>query len=199
MPPRGFAGVVAERPWKSSLSFEVSFPVRGKVLQAAMCDCEEEGDIRVRVARDPEKGWDYDPKAADTFLDIHAFDPKGFYLKVRPGDWVEGDVVCFGYLRKVWANRIEMQGDVLTDGTRLVGRATEVDDTHLRVDFGVFRADLAFENPEQMRKVLKGERVKDGAFVETDVDVDIEVRRHGNREEIAQSMRRRFPAGKGRR
>jgi len=190
---------VANKPWVSSLSFEASFPVRGKVLQAIMCDCEEEGDLRIRVARDPTKGWDYDPKTADTFLDIHAFDPKGFYAKVRPGDWVEGDLVCFGYLRKVWANRIEMQGNVLMDGTRLIGRAAEVDDTHASVDFGVFTANLAFENPEQMRKVLKGERVKDGTFVETDADVDIEVRRYGTRDEITQGFRRRFPAGRPRR
>ena len=190
---------MANKPWVSSLSFEASFPVRGKVLQAIMCDCEEEGDLRIRVARDPTKGWDYDPKTADTFLDIHAFDPKGFYAKVRPGDWVEGDLVCFGYLRKVWANRIEMQGNVLMDGTRLIGKAAEVDDTHASVDFGVFTANLAFENPEQMRKVLKGERVKDGAFVETDVDVDIEVRRHGSKEEVLKGLRRRFPAGRPKR
>lgn len=190
---------MANRPWVSSLSFEASFPVRGKILQAAMCECEEEGDLRIRIARDPGKGWDYSPKEADSFLDIHAFDPKGFYLKVRPGEWLEGDVVCFGYLRKVWASRVEMQGNVLMDGTRLIGRAKEVDATHVSVDFGVFAADLAFENPEQMRKVLKGERVHDGTYVETDVDVDIEVARHGGKEEILQGMRRRFPAGRGRR
>ena len=50
-----------------------------------------------------------------------------------------------------------------------------------------------------MRKVLKGERLKDGTFVETDADVDIEVQRFGNKEEITQGMRRRFPAGRGRR
>lgn len=190
---------VAEKPWVSSLSFEAAFPVRGKVLQAVLCDCEEEGDLRVRVARDPAHGWDYDPKNRDSFLDVHAFDPKGFYLRVRPGDWVEADVVCFGYLRKVWANRIEMQGNLLMDGTRLIGRAAEVDDRHLSVDFGVFKANLGFENPEQMKKVLKGERVKDGTFVETDVDVDIEVHRHGAKEDVLGGLRRRFPAGKGRR
>lgn len=190
---------MANKPWVSSLSFEASFPVRGKVLQASMCECEEEGDIRVRVARDPEGGWAYDPKDADSFLDIHAFDPKGFYLKVKAGEWLEGDVVCFGYLRKVWANRIEMQGNLLMDGTRMIGRAKAVDGTHVGVDFGVFAADLAFENPEQMKKVLKGERVRDGTFVESDVDVDIEVRRFGKKDEILQGLRRRFPAGKGRR
>ena len=199
MPWYGIREGVAQKPWVSSLSFEATFPIRGKVLQAVMCDCEEEGDLRIRIARDPKKGWDYNPKEADSFLDIHAFDPKGFYMKVRPGDWVEGDVVCFGYLRKVRANRVEMQGKVLMDGTRLTGHAAEVDDTHLAVDFGVFRANLGFENPEQMRKVLKGERVKDGTFVETDVDVDIEVRRYGTRDEIAQGIRRRFPAGRPRR
>ncbi len=190
---------MAQKPWVSSLSFEASFPVRGKVLQASMCECEEEGDIRVRVARDPSKGWEYRAKDADTYLDVHAFDPKGFYMKVRPGEWLEGEIVCFGYLRKVWANRTEMQGNLLVDGTRLIGKAKEVDDTHLSVDFGVFTANLAFENPEQMRKVLKGERVHDGTFVETDVDVDIEVGKYGPKEEILKGIRRRFPAGKGRR
>lgn len=183
----------------SSLSFEASFPVRGKVMQAVLCDCEEEGDIRVRVTRNPEDGWEYDPKDAKSYFDIHAYDPKGFYLKVRPNDWLEGDVVCFGYLRKVWAKGIEMQGNVLMDGTRLVGRASEVDDTHLAADFGVFAANLAFENPEQMKKVLKGERVRDGTFVETDVDVDIEIGRYGTREEILKGMRRRLPASRRRR
>src|SRR3972149_3554487 len=139
--------IVAENPWGLSRSFEASCPIRGKVLQAVMCDCEEEGDVRIRVARNPKKGWDYSAKEADTLLDIHAFDPKGFYLKVRPGD-------C-----------------------------------------GVFQANLAFENAEQMRKVLKGERVKDGTFVETDADVDIEVRRYGTRDEITQGFRHRGHPG----
>jgi len=190
---------MAEKPWVSSLSFEVSFPVRGKVLQAVMCDCEEEGDIRLRVTRDPSENWEYDAKKRETFFDVHGFDPKGFYLKVRPGDWMECDVVCFGYLRKVRANRIEMQGNVLMDGTRLIGRARETDETHVEVDFGVFQANLAFENPEQMRKVLKGERVKTGAYVETDADVDVEVKRYGSKEEIVGGLRRRFPAGRGKR
>ena len=46
MPLRGMAVGMAEKPWVSSLSYEVTFPVRGKVLHAIMCDCEEEGDIR---------------------------------------------------------------------------------------------------------------------------------------------------------
>lgn len=190
---------MAEKPWVSSLSFEVSFPVRGKVLQAIMCGCEEEGDIRLRVARDPSDGWDYDAKKKETFFDIHGFDPKGFYLKVRPGDWIESDVVCFGYLRKIRADRIEMEGNVLMDGTRLIGRARQADETHLEVDFGVFHANLAFENPEQMRKVLRGERVKTGTFVETEADVDVEVRKYGPKDEVLGSLRRRFPAGRGRR
>jgi hypothetical protein len=189
---------VPERPWVSSLQFEASFPVRGKVLQVILCDCEEEGDLRLRVARDPAKGWSYDLKKKETFFDVHAFDPNGFYLKVRPAEWIEGDVVCFGYLRKVRANRIEMQGNVLADGTRLIGRAEVRDDLHLAVDFGVFQADLAFENPEQMRKVLKGERVRTGTYVETDVDVDIDVKKHGAKEEVLAGFRRRFPAGRGR-
>ena len=185
---------MAQKPWVSSLSFEAAFPVKGKVMQLLLCDCEEEGDLRVRVARDPGEGWEYDRKDADTFLDIHAFDPKGFFAKLRAGEWVEADVVCFGYLRKVRANSVEMDGNVLMDGTRLVGKAQEVDDTHIAIDFGIFTANLAFENPGQMQKVLRGERVRDGSFVETDVDVDIEIRRHGEKKEIAQSVRQRFPS-----
>jgi hypothetical protein len=190
---------MAEKPWVSSLSFEVSFPVRGKVLQAVMCDCEEEGDIRLRVTRDPSESWDYDAKKRESFFDVHGYDEKGWYLKVRPGDWLESDVLCSGYLRKVRANRIEMQGNVLMDGTRLIGRAQEKDDTHVEFDFGVFHADLGFEKSDQMRKVLKGERVKTGTYVETDVDVDVEVKRVGTKDEIVGGLRRRFPAGRGKR
>lgn len=192
-------GRVAQKPWVSSLSFEASFPVRGKVLQAILCDCEEEGDLRIRVARDPAKGWEYDAKDASTFLDVHGFDSKGFYLKVRPGEWVDADVICFGYLRRVRSNRVEMEGNVLMDGTRLVGRAEEVDETKLAVDFGIFTANLGFENAAQMRKVLKGERLRDGTFVETDLDVDLEIHRHGRKEEVLAGLRRRFPARRGRR
>src|SRR3990172_5657697 len=137
--------IVAEKPWVSSLSFEASFPIRGKVLQAVMCDCEEEGDVRIRVARNPKKGWDYSAKEADTFLDIHAFDPKGFYLKVRPGDWVEGDIVCSGYLRKGWANRGGVQGDGGTGREMKSRRASAAGS--LRADRGVRPATGAPASP----------------------------------------------------
>ena len=45
------------RPIKSALEFQAAFPVKGRILQAIMCECEEEGEIRIRVARDPKKGW----------------------------------------------------------------------------------------------------------------------------------------------
>lgn len=170
------------RPIKSGLEFEAAFPVKGRVLQAVMCECEEEGEVRIRVARDPKKGWSYDPKDAATFVDIHAYDPRDTWAKVRAGEWAEGRVVCFGYLKRVHARRIEMPGAVLQRGTRLVG-AVRVDET-VGIDFGLFQTLLGFEDEEQKRKVLKDAGLKDGSFVATDVGVDIELKRWGPRETI---------------
>ncbi len=170
------------RPIKSGLEFEAAFPVKGRVLQAVMCECEEEGEIRIRVARDPKKGWSYNPKDPESYVDIHAYDPRDAYAKVRAGEWADGRVVCYGYLKRVHARRIEPPGAVLASGTRLVG-AVHVDGT-VEIDFGLFQTLLAFEDDEQRRKVLKDAGLKNGSFVATDVGVDIELKRWGSRETI---------------
>lgn len=170
------------RPIKSGLEFEAAFPVKGRILQAIMCECEEEGEIRIRVARDPKKGWSYDPEDPKSFVDVHAYDPRDAYAKVRAGEWAEGRVVCYGYLKRVHARRIEPPGSVLASGTRLVG-AVHVDGT-VEIDFGLFQTLLAFEDDEQRRRVLKDAGLKDGSFVATDVGVDIELKRWGSRESI---------------
>lgn len=168
---------------RSGPEFEAAFPVKGRILEALLCpDCEEEGYLRLRVARNPKKGWSYDPKVAASFVDILGLDPRGAYLKVRAGEWAEGRVVCFGYLKKVWAKRIEFVGDVLEGGTRLIGEAHVDDD--VTIDFGFFEAHLGFEDEATRRKVLKEAGIYDGAFVATDVGIDIELKRWGPKEQI---------------
>ncbi|HKW43510.1 MAG TPA: hypothetical protein VJP06_04905, partial [Thermoplasmata archaeon] len=80
------------RAIKSGLEFEAAFPVRGRVLQAIMCECEEEGELRIRIARNPDKGWSYDSKDPASYLDIHAYDPRDAYAKVHAGEWIDGRV-----------------------------------------------------------------------------------------------------------
>jgi len=170
------------RPIKSTLEFQAGFPVKGRILQAIMCECEEEGEIRIRVARDPKKGWSYDPKDPGSYVDIHAYDPRDGYAKVRAGEWAEGRVICSGYLKRVRARRIEMAASILASGARLVG-AVHVDGT-VEIDFGMFQARLAFEDDEQRRKILKDAGLKEGSFAATDVGVDIELKRWGTRDTI---------------
>jgi len=184
----GFIGAAAvrtvvPRPIKSGLEFEAAFPVKGRVLEVILCpDCEAEGYIRMRIAKDPKRGWSYDPKDPDSFVEIYGLDPRGSYLKVRAGEWAEGRVVAFGYLKRVRTRRIEMGGPVLQSGARLVG-AVHVKGT-VEIDFGLFRAQLAFEGDEQRRKILKDAGLKDGSFAATDVGVDIELKRWGTKDSI---------------
>lgn len=170
------------KPIKSGPEFEASFPVRGRVLHVIMCDCEEEGDIRIRVARNPAQGWAYDPKDAESFIDIHGYDTKGAVEKVRAGEWAEGRVVCFGYLKRTWARRIEFPAGILGSGSRLTGLVHV--DGDIEIDFGLFRARLAFEDDSHRDKVMRGAGIRDGSFVASDVSIDIELKRWGRREEI---------------
>jgi len=179
---RGTVGVRVPRPIKSGLEFEAAFPVKGRILQAIMCECEEEGEIRIRVSRDPKKGWSYDPKDPKTYVDIHAYDPRDAYAKVRPGEWADGRVVCYGYLKRIRVRGIQMLGSVLSSGTRLTG-AVHVDGT-VEIDFGLFQTVLGFEDEEQRGKVLREAGLKDGGFVATDVGVNIELKRWGPKETI---------------
>lgn len=136
----------------------------------------------MRVARDPTKGWSYDPKDPASYVDIHAYDARDTWAKVRAGEWAEGRIVCFGYLKKIHARRIEMLGSVLQGGTRLIG-SVRVNQT-VEIDFGLFQTLLAFEDEDQRRKVLKDAGLKDGSFVATDVGVDVELKRWGSRDSI---------------
>ena len=170
------------RAIKSGLEFEAAFPVRGRVLQAITCECEEEGELRIRVARDPNKGWSYDSKDPNSYIDIHAYDPRDTYAKVHAGEWVDGRVLCFGYLKRVLARRIAMEGTVLTSGARLIG-VVRVDGA-VEIDFGLFQTRLAFEDEGQRRKILKDAGLRAGSFVATDVGVEIELKRWGSRETI---------------
>ncbi len=164
------------KPIKSPLYFEARFRVRGKVLQSSMCPhCEEEGELYLRVARSPGEDWRYDAKDPSTYVDIIAFDPKGAYMQVKPGDWVESDIICFGYMRRTRASGVEIEGNVLASGSRKIGRAS-LEGGRLAVDFGVFKASLAAESEDELRKVLKRQRIHQGTFLETDCSVDGEVR-----------------------
>ena len=53
---RGPVRVSVPRPIKSGLEFEAAFPVKGRILETLLCpDCEAEGYIRIRVAREKER------------------------------------------------------------------------------------------------------------------------------------------------
>lgn len=168
---------------RSGPEFEAAFPVKGRVLEAVLCaDCEAEGYLRLRIARNPEKGWAYDSKDPATFVDVYGRDPRDSYTKVRAGEWAEARIVCFGYLKKSWGKRIELSGDVLQSGTRLLG------EVHVggavSIDFGLFEARLAFEDDRARERFLKEEGLRDGSFVATDVGVDIELKRWGPKDAI---------------
>jgi hypothetical protein len=189
--PPAIAPRVARKPIKTSIDFEARFPIKGRVLWAVMCDhCEAEGELRIRMARDPKKGWDYRLDDKESFMDVHAVDVSKSYDKIRAGEWIAATLIVFGCLKKVWAGRIAMEGSVLEDGTRLVGEVA-LEEQDARVDFGVFQAFLRFENPPQMKRVLKYEGIKDGAFVATDVQVDVKVDRWGRKDDILRGKGRR--------
>lgn len=166
------------------MEFEASFPVKGRILEVILCpDCEAEGYVRLRIARNPKNGWSYDLKEPRSYVDLYGLDPRGSYLKVRVGEWAEGRVVAFGYLKRVRSRQPGVSGPVLESGARLVG-AVHVNGT-VEIDFGLFQAQLAFEGDDQRRKILKDAGLKDGSFAATDVGLDIELKRWGPKETIA--------------
>ena len=186
-------GLCVRKPIRSPLYFEARFRIRGKVLQSCMCPhCEQEGELYLRVARSPGERWIYDPKDPQTYVDIIAFDPKGAYLQLKPGDWVEADIICFGYMKRVRAARIEIEGNILSSGSRKIGMAS-LDAGRLTVDFSVFKASLAATSEEEMTKVLKSQRIKDGSYLETDCSVDVEVKAMGRQsnDSARRNIRRR--------
>src|SRR5437667_270890 len=153
---RGPVRVSVPRPIKSGLEFEAAFPVKGRILETLLCpDCEAEGYIRIRVARDPKKGWGYDPKAAASYVDIYGLDPRDSYSKARAGEWAEGRVICFGFLKRVRAGRTATMGPVLESGSRLVG-AVRVN-SKVEIAFGERPLDRLHRGPR-----LRSERGRKG-------------------------------------
>jgi len=175
---------VARKPIQTSVEFEARLPVKGRVLWAVMCDhCESEGELRIRMARDPTKGWDYRLADKETFVDVHAVDATKVYDKVRAGEWVAGHLIVLGSLKRRRSGRVGMEGSLLADGARLVGQVS-LGENHAEVDFGLFKASLRFESAEQMQRVLKYEKIRDGTLLATDVNVDLKVERWGRKQEI---------------
>lgn len=156
-------------------------------------DCESEGEIRLRMARDPSKGWAYELKDKSTYIDVQAFDARDTYEQVRVGDWIEANLVTWGYLKHTWPGEVGIDADDASwfaSGVPIRGRVA-LDMSAANVDFGLFRARLGFENPEQMRRVLTYEKVKEGSFVRAEPDVEITVKRWGRRDDIVGRDRRK--------
>ena len=178
---------LAKKPLKSSLEFEARFPVKGKVTMVYLCeDCESEGEIRFRMARDPTKGWEYNLKDKTTFADVQAFDARDTYEKVRVGDWIDATLVTWGYLKRTRSGPVGIDAEDASwfaSGVQLRGKVT-LDLSAANIDFGLFRARLGFEDSEQMRRVLTYERIKEGSFVRSEPDVEITVKRWGTRDEV---------------
>ena len=182
---------VARKPIQTSVEFEARFPLKGRVLWAVMCDhCEAEGELRIRMARNPAKGWDYRLTDKESFVDVHAVDASKVYEKVRAGEWIAGRLIVFGSLKKSWAKKVAMADAVLQDGTRLTGEVS-LGGQHAQVDFGLFKAFLRFEDPAQMARVLKYEGIREGSFVATDAQVDLQVDRWGRKDEVLKDKGRR--------
>jgi len=193
-PPPRWPTPLAKKAWKSSVEFEARLPVRGKVTMVYLCeDCESEGEIRFRMARDPAKGWGYDLKDKATYVDVQAFDPKDTYEKLRVGDWIDGTLVTWGYLKHTWAGPVGIDGEDrawFASGVPLRGQVA-LELSAATVDFGFFHARLGFEDAEQMRRVLTYERIKEGSFVRAEPDVELTVKRWGPRDDVVGHERRK--------
>ena len=181
------APVLARKPLKSSVEFESRFPVKGKVTMLYLCeDCESEGEIRFRMARDPTASWAYTLKEKSTYVDVQAFDARDTYAKVRVGEWIEAALTTRGYLKRTWAGPMgidDKDASWFASGVPLRGKVT-LDLSAANVDFGFFRARLDFEDPERMRRVLTTEGIKEGSFVRSEPDVEVTVKRWGSRDEV---------------
>jgi len=171
------------------LSFETTFRVRGKVVESVMCDCEEEGHVGIRVARQMDKGaWDYSTEDSDSYVDIVAYSSDGAYVRLRPGDWVEAAVTVRGQLSRIPTGELDRQG--ISDGHRYEGRVSKAG-TSVEIDFGTFVAVL--KPSEATRQTLEVEGLRRGNYVDSECTVEASVIRHGSREEIVGHSRRVFP------
>jgi len=147
------------RPIKSAPRIPGRLPVKGRILQAIMCECEEEARFRIRVARDPKKGCRTIRKIrAATWTSTHTI-PGMATRRARAGEWAEGRVICSGSLKRVRARRIEMAASILTSGARLVERVHV--DGAVEIDFGRSKRALPSKTTKQRRKILK-ERGSEG-------------------------------------
>ena len=182
-------------PIKSTLYFESGFRIKGKVTQVVLCGCENEGDLGIRVARDPDETWDYDPEKQGSFFDVYAYCDDDSWKEVRGGEWVEATIISQGYLKKVWGGKTYLEKGALTPGGLKIGKV-KVKEESVVVDFGVFRAGLTFEDPEKLKKALRAEGLRDGSFAKTDCDVYVKVHRRGTKKDILKekTMRQVFPA-----
>lgn len=172
------------------LNFKTTFRVKGKVVESVMCDCEEEGHLGIRVARNWRHTWDYDKQDRDAYFDVVAYSSDSAYTTVRAGDWVEANVTVRGRIARVPTGEIDRRG--LNDGQRYEGRVSKVGKT-LVVDFGTFLASVPVDSDPKLRKALEGEGLRAGNYVESECAVEALVVRHGNREEILGKSRRVFP------
>jgi len=171
------------------VGFETTFRVRGKVVESVMCDCEEEGHVGIRVARQMDRGaWDYSAEDSDSYFDVIAYSSDSAYLRLRPGDWVEADVTVRGQLSRVPTGEVDRQG--ISDGHRYEGRVSKAG-TSVEIDFGTFTAVL--RTSEATRQTSEAGGLRRGNYVDAECTVEASVIRHGSREEILGHSRRVFP------
>ena len=101
--------------------------------------------------------------------------------------------MTWGYLKHTRPGAVGIDAEDASwfaSGVQLRGKVA-LDLSSANVDFGLFRARLGFEDPEQMRRVLTYERIKEGSFVRAEPDVEITVKRWGTKDEIVGRERRK--------
>lgn len=172
------------------LAFETRFRVKGKVVESVMCDCEEEGHIGIRVARQADRSWDYKKEARDSYFDIVAYSSDNSFLRVRPGDWVEADVTIRGEVSHVVTGELDRRG--VSDGHRYEGRVVRAS-PGIEVDFGTFVAKIPLDDEEVRRRLVENEGLRPRTYVESECAVEAMVLRFGLRDEILGRSRRVFP------
>ena len=174
------------------LTFETTFRVKGKVVESVMCDCEEEGHVGIRVARQMNRGgWAYSKGDRNSYFDVVAYSSDGQYVRVRPGDWIEADVTIRGRVAHVPTGELDRRG--VSDGHRYEGRLSRAGPSAIEIDFGTFLATIKGRDPEGLRRAVEGEGLRKGGYVEAECAVEAAVIRSGSKEEILGHSRRVFP------
>jgi hypothetical protein len=203
-PPRTGTGPLALNPFRvprvprsvakgeAKLAFETTFRVKGKVVESVMCDCEEEGHVGVRVARQMTRGgWAYSKEDRNSYFDVVAYSADGQYVRLRPGDWVEADVAIRGRVARVPTGELDRRG--ISDGHRYEGRLSKVGPTGIEIDFGTFLAAIKGRDADTFRQSVEAEGLRKGGYVESECAVEATVIRTGSKEEILGRSRRVFP------